>query len=214
MSSLPDFSNEALFPAFINCPLTSEVPPNFTATSNEVVYFLLGTIQENMTLTPRTPTYIIVDRQKTSFACTIKLKFHQELGKENGWDGKGFKKGWTMVIRNAVRKGYQEEDAEAGKKEKKGFVESGWREEGGVQVIPTSLENLLAMSAKWKEDSKGEKKCQGCGKGEGESKMVKCKGCESVWYCGKECQVEGWSEKGHKSECKVLKSVREIFLEP
>lgn len=45
------------------------------------------------------------------------------------------------------------------------------------------------MSAKWKEDSEGEKKCQGCGKGEGESKMVRCKGCESVWYCGKVCVI-------------------------
>lgn len=50
-----------------------------------------------------------------------------------------------MVIRNAVRKGYQEEDAEAGKKEKKGFVESGWREEGGVQVrISFSSPNILS----------------------------------------------------------------------
>lgn len=30
------------------------------------------------------------------------------------------------------------------------------------------------------------KNCQGCGKGEGEDGgMVRCKGCESVWYCGK-----------------------------
>lgn len=60
------------------------------------------------------------------------------------------------------------------------------------------------------------KTCQGCGKMEGEARgMVRCKGCECVWYCGKvnpifsliaiklnfkanylkECQVLGWTEK-------------------
>lgn len=41
------------------------------------------------------------------------------------------------------------------------------------------MEKLFGMAEGWEE----RKVCQGCGS-EGE-KMNRCKGCESVWYCGK-----------------------------
>jgi hypothetical protein len=67
--------------------------------------------------------------------------------------------------------------------------------------------------------------------------LSKCTGCESVAYCGKvstiivtsthevdscvaqnqltsqmqECQVKGWTELGHKSDCKIIKSIKGIW---
>ncbi|PSS21914.1 hypothetical protein M430DRAFT_218734 [Amorphotheca resinae ATCC 22711] len=52
--------------------------------------------------------------------------------------------------------------------------------------------------------------CQSCTAIKFQSQLFRCRGCESVWYCDKECQTRGWSEKGHKVECKILKVVRGI----
>ena len=38
--------------------------------------------------------------------------------------------------------------------------------------------------------------CFNCGK---ENANKKCSKCKSVWFCSKECQVEGW--KKHKKNC-------------
>lgn len=54
------------------------------------------------------------------------------------------------------------------------------------------MEKLLKMGERFRE-ADGRRICQGCGKGgveeeggEGEGgRMNRCKGCESVWYCGK-----------------------------
>ena len=35
----------------------------------------------------------------------------------------------------------------------------------------------------------------------GSEKMRKCKGCKTVFYCGKECQKQHWDEL-HKVACK------------
>lgn len=37
--------------------------------------------------------------------------------------------------------------------------------------------------------------CETCGKGG----AMRCKGCGTVAYCGRECQKKGW--KGHRREC-------------
>ena len=44
------------------------------------------------------------------------------------------------------------------------------------------------------------KKCQVCEKTEG--KLLKCAGCEKVFYCGAECQKKDWKE--HKPVCKFV----------
>lgn len=119
------------------------------------------------------------------------------------FDASLFKKGFTAVVRNPVRKGVREG--------KLGFVETGVED---VVVIPTSVEKLLVMAQY--ERSLGEvdssKICGACGrKASGGQVLARCKGCQAVWYCNKTCQVKGWSENGHKSECKVLKVAGEIF---
>lgn len=46
------------------------------------------------------------------------------------------------------------------------------------------------------------KSCASCGVHDGSEfkKLMKCKGCQSVYYCSSECQKSHW--KAHKSECK------------
>jgi hypothetical protein len=66
--------------------------------------FLLGTILENMTLGAN-PTFICKDRSGTSFAVSIQLS-----GKGEGKfpHMKGFKKGYTIVVRGARRFGVKD----------------------------------------------------------------------------------------------------------
>ncbi|CAG8953267.1 hypothetical protein HYFRA_00003470 [Hymenoscyphus fraxineus] len=219
----PDFTSPTLFPIFPTCPLTEDPPP-----PHPDPYYLLGTITENMTLTPVTPTFICKDRDGHAFAVTLKLTSRQSgegsapaSGDGNFYESprgrKAFGKGKCVVVPMARRKGAREENAELGQKEKKGFIEGLWRDGSGsggegIFVLPTGLMNLIEIGERRRKEE-GKKSCQGCGKSEEEVEgMVRCKGCESVWYCGKDCQVLGWSEKGHKSECKVLKAVKDIFL--
>jgi hypothetical protein len=124
MAPFPDFQNATTFPPFLSCPLADALPPQ-----NQDTYFLVGSIQENMTLTPRTPTFICRDRDGISFAVTIKLPPGDE-----SFDVKPFKKGLVVVVRGARRSGVREENAEVGQKAKQGFVEVG-REVVGVSFL-------------------------------------------------------------------------------
>lgn len=87
----------------------------------------------------------------------------------------------------------------------------------------------MSSEDSYKNDStSGKATCQGCGIKNNVEQLLRCKGCESVWYCNKvsfwssddhlrgeltkqkDCQRIGWSKKGHKKDCKILKSVGEI----
>jgi TPR repeat protein len=49
--------------------------------------------------------------------------------------------------------------------------------------------------------------CSYCNKPEPtNTKFNKCKGCRSVSYCNRECQIKHWKTKpnGHKKQCKKL----------
>ncbi|RAL65919.1 hypothetical protein DID88_005581 [Monilinia fructigena] len=146
-----------------------------------------------------TPTFICIDSANASFALTIVLDAPltpaQLEGSESGndFDIKKLKKGHTVV---SCR----------------------W---GDLAIIPTSLEKLLAISERLVQSGESLKRCnqenlvmcQSCDRKASEEELSRCKGCSEVWYCGKECQTKGWNEKGHKSECKVLKVVAGIGLE-
>jgi hypothetical protein len=73
-------------------------------TNNHPSTFLLGTILENMTLGAN-PTFICKDRSSVSFAVTIQLP-EKEEGKFPHL--KGFKKGYTIVVKGARRFGVKD----------------------------------------------------------------------------------------------------------
>ncbi|KAI6709977.1 hypothetical protein JHW43_007485 [Diplocarpon mali] len=146
-------------------------------------HVLIGTIAENMTVST-SPTFILRDRSSTSFALTLKVPKDQvqEGVPGGGYDVSGFKKGFTVVVPGARRSGVKDGKA--------GFVQT---PSGSVQVIPAAVEKLLAMSAQEQD------------RAEAIGQKGWCQGCREA------CQTTGWSEKGHKSECKIFKAVGQIF---
>ncbi|EKD15275.1 zinc finger, mynd-type domain containing protein [Drepanopeziza brunnea f. sp. 'multigermtubi' MB_m1] len=198
---------------------TSSSSPAGTSSSSSPPsnYYLLGTIAENMTVST-SPTFILHDRAGTAFALTLRVPPAQRRDDVpgGGFDARRFRRGVTLVVPGARRSGSGREGTEG----KAGFVEV---PSGDVRMVPTSVEKLLAMSAQEKdradalasgeeEEEKEEKGwCQGCREVKAVAALARCKGCGSVWYCDKNCQTTGWSEKGHKSDCKVFRAVEEIF---
>lgn len=51
--------------------------------------------------------------------------------------------------------------------------------------------------------------CSVCGKtGEG---LKRCQKCHCGIYCSRDCQVEAFNNKGHKTECKILRKLQERY---
>lgn len=85
----------------------------------------------------------------------------------------------------------------------------GIREEDldSVKIIPMSLDSLLHLSDSVLRYSTclsdNLRTCHGCD--EKKEDMHKCSKCGMFWYCSKECQTVGWTEKGHKQDCPILR---------
>ncbi|KAI1086937.1 hypothetical protein F5B19DRAFT_100747 [Rostrohypoxylon terebratum] len=209
---MPAFTNPQTFPTFDELPSSSSA----SSTPNPSPWFLLAQIKENMTITK--PTLVVRDRANIDFAVTFDDGDHHGLAGAGG-EKLRFRKGYTLVVPRATRT-----DRGEGKKALVRVPEGQGRE---VRVVPGSLERVLALGAELDGLMGGEngdeevKRCAACGKegakgeGEGEGdgglKLMRCTGCGVVAYCSKECQVQGWNEKGHKADCKVLKGIKEIW---
>ncbi|KAI0869882.1 hypothetical protein GGS24DRAFT_477390 [Hypoxylon argillaceum] len=189
MSSAPSTSTQ--FPAFYELPPASSSDPSAADGSAEASWWLLAQIKENMTLTQ--PTLIATDTTGVDFAL---------LFEDARFSLRGFRKGFTVVVPGARR-------TDRGGEGKKAVVRVPARRGADVKVIPGSLERVSELGVVLQGGDAG-RKCAACGKAEGA--FLKCTGCGFAAYCGKDCQVKGWSEMGHKSNCKVIKALREISL--
>ncbi|KAH6627087.1 hypothetical protein B0J18DRAFT_159472 [Chaetomium sp. MPI-SDFR-AT-0129] len=102
-----------------------------------------------------------------------------------------------------------------------GFVAVERADEGLVSVVPTGVGKVRELGVWLRE--RDEKRlqqggggegvvfgCETCGRMEG-TLLKKCTGCGEVAYCGKECQLRGWDEGGHKGDCKAIKAIRAIW---
>lgn len=126
MPRLPDFSDPTIFPSFSSCPLVTSTD---SASSDR---FLLGTIQQEMTIST-SPTFICKDFTGQSFAVTVRLS-PDEVKPEirgGGYDVKGWKKGYSVVLRDAKRSGVSDG--------KQGFVEVKKEDVNVSQVASTTL---------------------------------------------------------------------------
>ncbi|KAH7914305.1 hypothetical protein BJ138DRAFT_1177450 [Hygrophoropsis aurantiaca] len=54
----------------------------------------------------------------------------------------------------------------------------------------------------FKSQERAEKLCRTCGGREPQKTLVRCGGCQYIWYCSKECQVANW--KFHKVSCSEM----------
>ncbi|KAK4150966.1 hypothetical protein C8A00DRAFT_36389 [Chaetomidium leptoderma] len=231
---LPDFTTPNIFPPFSALPLTTQddnPPPNPTTTPS---HYLLAEITENMTLTK--PTLILTDLTASTFA----LIFHSRpaSGPDTLDFAKlGYKKGATLVIPDARRTPGKSEGKQGfvavTREQERGVrvVPAGLKNVVGVMERLAERDGVVGHDGDDDDDDDGEeevqggrrkKGCENCGaSGEGEKrdggggggkgKLMKCTGCGEVEYCCKDCQVKGWSEGGHKADCKVIKAIRAIW---
>ncbi|KAI1419538.1 hypothetical protein F5Y12DRAFT_233323 [Xylaria sp. FL1777] len=183
------FTDTSQFPAFYELPATSG--SSAEGDSLDSKWWLLAQIKENMTITK--PTLIVTDRTGVDFA----LLFEDSISL------KSFRKGYTIAVPGA-RRTDREGDG------KKAVVRVPGGRGAGVKVIPGGLERVLELGVVLDGGDDRERKCAACGKTEGE--FMKCTGCGFAAYCGKDCQVKGWGEMDHKSNCRVLKTLRDISI--
>ncbi|KAK4199375.1 hypothetical protein QBC40DRAFT_282113 [Triangularia verruculosa] len=197
---LPDFTSPTTFKTF------NTIPSTLDSTAPSESYYLLAEIKENLSLTR--PTLICSDLSSTSFALTwseLNASPHQS---DVDFKALGLKKGNCILLPNAKRTDSVDEG-----KQGKVVIPGGkyeWEAQSGLKVIPGKLEKVVEVGQDWEFTVvEGENTCGNCGK-EGEE-LAKCTGCRGVGYCSKECQVKGWTEGGHKSVCKIIKSFKETW---
>ncbi|KAI0544629.1 hypothetical protein F4679DRAFT_515998 [Xylaria curta] len=186
------FSNPTQFPNFYELPAVSEKSAH-GADDGQLGerWCLLAQIKENMTITK--PTLIVTDRTGVDFALLF----------EDAINLKGFRKGYTVAVPDARRTDREGEG-------KKAVVRVPAGRGADVKVMPGGLERVLELGFILGAEGL-DQKCAACGKTEGT--FMKCTGCGFAAYCGKDCQVKGWGEMDHKSNCKVLKSLQEFLIQ-
>lgn len=217
----PDFTSPLTFKTFNTIPSTAASPPPSSET-----YYLLAEIKENLSLTR--PTLICSDLSSTSFALTWSDLHASPHASDVDFKALGLKKGNCVLLPNAKRTDSSDEV-----KQGKVVIPGGkdeWQGKSGLRVIPGKLEKVVEVGQDWEfVIEEGEGKCGICGKEGREEELAKCTGCRGVGYCSKvclsllnirnddangeeqKCQVKGWTEGGHKSTCKIIKTFKEIW---
>ncbi|KAK4162614.1 hypothetical protein QBC43DRAFT_321201 [Cladorrhinum sp. PSN259] len=204
----PSYSSPHVPPSYSTPSNPAPSPPAYAeddpSSSSKETYYLLAQIQENMTLTK--PTLIMRDLAGSAFA----LVWNDLTRESLDFKSLGLKKGNCLLLPNALRTEPQQEGKQALIK----LYCSSWDDEQ-VKVIPGSLEKIVEVGQFW-EELCDNSKCANCGKGEdssaeAEERLKRCTACAKVGYCSKECQVQGWTEGGHKPMCKIIKRFNEIW---
>ncbi|KAI0106548.1 hypothetical protein F4776DRAFT_435847 [Hypoxylon sp. NC0597] len=198
---MPIFTDSTPFPTFHELPPASSSISADASGGPKRDWFLLAQIKEDMTITK--PTVIARDRSGTEFAVTFDDGDHRGMGLK-------FRKGHTLVVPRATRT-----DRDDGKK---AIVRVPQGQGAGVRIVPGALEQVLELGEVLagiegaEAEGRGRRKCAACGEAEKEGQvLMRCTGCGAAAYCSKACQVRGWSEMGHKANCKVIRSIKEIW---
>ncbi|RKF62902.1 putative zinc mynd-type domain containing protein [Erysiphe neolycopersici] len=200
----PDFEPSLFFQSFEDCPLIDEkIAQGSISQSLPSTKYLLGTIQLEATLST-SPTYICKDIKRNLFAITVKLPANEVKNniRGGGFDVTAWRRGWCLAILGAKKSGVENG--------KQGFIHVN---KADVMVFPFSLERLIQNSHTFSYKAvlyPDRRTCRACCSGESPDKLKACSGCGAAWYCQKECQLRGWTEKGHKIECKVFMALKRL----
>ncbi|KAI5814378.1 hypothetical protein BZA77DRAFT_295075 [Pyronema omphalodes] len=82
-------------------------------------------------------------------------------------------------------------------------IEDGDIQARSIKILPYSMDTILkANDLIWKNN--GSSECYNCQKKDVELK--RCARCQSIHYCGKDCQTADWKE--HKKLCKAFVEVK------
>ncbi|KAK3359061.1 hypothetical protein B0T25DRAFT_564111 [Lasiosphaeria hispida] len=186
---LPPFTSLTTFPTFATLPTPQDPDPS------EEPWYLLAEIKDDMTITK--PTLVCLDLAGSPFALVFDGLERDGLNLK----ALGFRKGASVVVPRARRTPPKDET-------KRGFVSVERGRAAEVRAVPGPLRTVLEVAEGLR--GQGERPgCAGCGRAKGG--LARCTGCGGVRYCSKECQVKGWSEGGHKGDCKVIKAIRGIW---
>ncbi|KAL1849148.1 hypothetical protein Daus18300_013353 [Diaporthe australafricana] len=185
MAQYANLNDKDVFPSWYNLPCPSE----FVHGTPIQVCFFAEIQQCDQFLRYRT---VVKDRDDKE--CIV--AFYPDS--YDGFDFKKLKKGYTLAIMNAHQHDFL--DGSHGVR-----VE----DVNDVCVFPAGLTALRSIGsdvAKWAAGGEAEQwKCQWCDAVKPRGEMSRCGQCKVYAYCSKECQGNGWTEKGHKSSCKVLR---------
>lgn len=200
---LADLRSHATFPGFIDLPDENDVDLDFYESSDTVTHrprrhwCFLGEIVDFATLLRLQMEIKDVDGRK------IPLYFYTD-GRGSELAPARVQKGYTVAILYAQRHAFV-------------YGEPGIRHEDPrmIKIFPLSLHELLALNDQVQQFSielDGIRMCHGCGRKA--ASLKRCGKCSSFWYCDRACQGAGWTEKGHKAHCKLLKDpdLRGLFV--
>ncbi|KAJ7226724.1 hypothetical protein GGX14DRAFT_347143 [Mycena pura] len=122
--------------------------------------------------------------------------------KNDRFDYDSVKIGFTIAVLYAEQTNLPDESAGMGLEHSK-----------FVKIFPCNLETLLRINDDIEAETPVDclKKCKACGKEEllDLINLRRCSRCVGASYCGSECQKAAW-EQGHKRECKIFASAREL----
>ncbi|KAJ2905835.1 hypothetical protein MKZ38_004083 [Zalerion maritima] len=75
-----------------------------------------------------------------------------------------------------------------------------------VKMFPLSIDNMFRASLdilEYNTPEDGKLLCHGCD--QRKQGLSKCGKCGFFFYCGRDCQAKGWTDKKHKKFCKTLR---------
>ncbi|KAK2738648.1 hypothetical protein FQN57_006966 [Myotisia sp. PD_48] len=188
-----DLRNRSTFPGFMGLPIEHIADPKF---------------YDMVTVQPRRHWCFLAEIIDFNSLMRLQMEVKDVDGRELPLffytDGRGselapalVQKGHTVAILYAERHAFM-------------FDKPGIRHEDPavIKIFPVSLHGLLVLSDQVQQFSTeidGLKICHGCGKKKKAASLKRCGKCSFFWYCDKNCQITGWTEKSHKANCRLLK---------
>lgn len=238
---LPDFSNTTLFPTFITIPQDDEDGEHQQQQQHEdgSGYYLLAQVKDNMTINK--PTLVLTDRDTNPFALVFEGLGRDDLDLKGLGFKKGYtavvprarrtrpadetKRGFVRVARQdaarvkAVPAPLARVLEVAGSAPKGTRCETCGKEEGGDGARLKSCTGCERVGYCSKVSSslffsfsffKGAGFLVGLFQ-DGHDEGIRLTDLANIYACLQECQVKGWTEGGHKNDCKMFKALNTAF---